>query len=83
MDNLIQIRFQVFAILLVLGPLLLGQNLLVHRQMHGPDQSEVTLVNDGLRQTTQGLLDVSVFIETIIPMEAILIESGKVIRPTA
>lgn len=69
LHNFPQIGFQVLDILLVLCPLLLGQNGLGHRQVQGTHDAIVALVVQFARKATNGLSHIFVLIETIVTVQ--------------
>ena len=65
-DHLIQIGFQISDILLVLGPLLLGQVDFLCRQLEGALDTEITFVVQLWGQATDGFFYIGSAAETIV-----------------
>lgn len=69
LDHLVQVGLQVLDILLVLGPLLLGQDRLGHGQVQGAHDTVVALIVKLAGQAAHGLLHVLVLVQNVVPVQ--------------
>merc|ERR1740128_1149955 len=82
--HLLQIRLQVSAllpVLLISWPLVLGQNCLHDRALHCTLDTEGSLVQNSLWHPLESLLNIIILIQSIIVVQAVLIETRSIKCP--